>query len=205
MKTKLENKKLYFSVGLTIGITLALTVGVYALGFFGGSGQLPEEFIGFYKKSADQSQQIVELTDYVNNKIKEINELDLDGKKQEALSLIENASQANEKAREEALQLSGYLEALVNIIPKITSDENKITALQAIAIELQLVEEFVNYNKSLSGFLDTLSLAVATNSTESRLAVETQLDLVNDKSKKINYLNSQYLAKIAELGILGSD
>lgn len=198
----LEDKKSLQRVGAVLASLFLIFGGIYLLESTGPSiSDLPSEFLETYLKAAEISNKLVELTGSVNEKIKSINELDRNGGVGEAQRLIEEAQIDNNKAKEKALELSDYLTTLATIINDIDSVAGQRVAIEAVVIESTLIQELINYTNELDRFLETLNIAISTNSFDDRLSVQNRVDEVNQQAATINSLNKRFLNKVKELGI----
>lgn len=192
MKLKLQNRRVFL-----IFIAFAVVfVFVFFLVKTSHSEKLPADFLDAKRDAASISQKIVELTTATNEKIKAVNLLDLNGKKDETLSLIQEARVTNNEAYSQAFNLSQDLQKMAESLGKIKSVKSQGAAYEAIAVELALVSEFISYTQSLNKFLDTLSIAISTNSFLNRQTAEIYLKEVNEKVATINNLNQEFLVKI---------
>src|SRR3989344_9248214 len=185
---------------LIIGISLiAIAVIAVLIFLIKGSNkeQLPPLFLEARKEASLISQKIVDLTDDVNEKIKAANLSDSNGNKNDALVSIKEARQINTEAYDQAFELSRQLQKLAESLAEIKSQNSQRSAYEAVAVELALVSEFINYTQALNTFLDNLSVAVATDSFANRRAAENYLQEVNKKANLINDLNEEFLVKMS--------
>ena len=184
--------KLKPQIRLIIGITLiAISVIAVFIFFLKGSGKepLPPSFLEARKEASLISQKIVDLTNDANEKIKTANLFDSSGNKSDALVLIKEARQINTEAYNQAFELSRQLQKLAESLSEIKSQDSRRAAYEAVAVELALVTEFIDYTQALNTFLDNLSVAVTTDSFANRRAAENYLEVVNKKANLINNLN----------------
>lgn len=198
-RISLRSKKNYSTLIILVVIALAAIFAFYAYRYFSSPPKLPPEFLAGYREVAEKSGNIVNFLNAVNGKIVSINELDLEGRTGEALRLIREARSINNKARDEALDLVIYLEELVNSFQNLDSVSQVKTAIETLQIQSQLVRDFLEYTEDLNKFLNTLSIAIMTNSFSDRLAVEDDINTLNKHRSSINLLNAKFLAKLQEL------
>ncbi len=200
------NKEKYLKIFIFSGIGIAFLTGgiIYALSSANGSGAggFPAEFITAYKNAVGDSKKIVELTNAVNQKIAEVNSFDSSGKIQKALELISSANQDNNAARETATNLVASMAALTKSASALPSQADQQAVLDAIAIESNLIREFINYTQKVNQFLTVLSVAIVSDSFNDRLAVSKDLEEVNRQSRIINNLNQEFLNRIEKVKIL---
>ena len=160
--------------------------------------ELPSSFVAARSSASAVSREIVSLTGETNAKIREANSLDLRGDSEKARFLIRDARDANGLAYQRAFELSQYLQKLTESLQDVPSSHSQRLAYEAIAVELSLVSEFINYTQNLNTFLERLEQAIATGLSQDRTFAEATLRGVNDKASRINDLNEEFLAKMRE-------
>ncbi len=178
---------------------LFLVVVVFAIVYFVSSSSsvdVSDRFTDARKKAAIVSGDIVRLTNETNDKITQINVLDVKGNTEEALALIQSAKSSNSAAYVKAFELSQNLKSLTESLGDIRSSNNQRVAYEAIAIELSLVSEFISYTQALNVFLDNLSQLIVANTTQNQNMVRSSISSVNEKTFSINNLNRQFLDKM---------
>jgi len=193
-------KKGFYSSQKLLILILVLGFGLTAYFFATSAGKTkePQQFLEARRNAAEVSANIVGLTQSTNEKIKAINLSDLNGNAERALSLIQEARATNNEAYKSAFELSRGLQTMAEALAQIKSLESRRQAYEAVAVELGLVSEFINYTGSLNNFLDSLNRAIATNSPADRLTAENYLKEVNQKTETINNLNQEFSAKIGK-------
>ncbi len=195
------NKEIFRKIpkGIKLAVVLILLTAI-ALGiwfFASKSVRLPAEFLTARQKGAEISQKIVELTSDTNQKIKEINSLDLNGDVLKAMAMIEEAKNKNREALDQALKLTGEMQDMAESLDKITNSKSRKIAIKAIALEISLTTTLiVEYNPILDQFLSNLYKAIATSKIEYRQAAENNLSDLNAKTWTINSLNQQFLEQM---------
>jgi hypothetical protein len=185
-------------IKLTVVLILLIIIG-YGIWFLISKPPIkpPAEFLTARQRGAEISQKIVELTSATNQKIKEINSLDLNGDYLKALSLIEEAKNKNREALDQALKLTGEMQKMTESLDKISLSKSREIAMKAIALEISLTTTFiVEYNPILDQFLSNLYKAIATSKIEYRQAAESNLSELNVKTWTINSLNQQFLEEM---------
>ena len=193
MASRIKKQKIIWVVAS--GIVIVLVV-LYFIFFAGGTIKLPSDLVAARQAAARVSEKIVDLTSETNEKIKVINSLDLGGDRDAAYALIREARETNGEAYEQAFELSRHLQKLTESLGRIESIKGQRIAYEAVAVELSLVSEFITYTQNLNAFLDNLSAAVSSDSSEYRILADQQLQEVNDAAIKINKLNQEFLSKI---------
>ncbi len=193
-------KKGFYSSQKLLILILVLGFGLTAYFFATSAGKAkePQQFLEARRNAAEVSANIVGLTQSTNEKIKAINLSDLNGNAEKALALIQEARATNNEAYKSAFELSRGLQTMAEALAQIKSLESRRQAYEAVAVELGLVSEFINYTGSLNNFLDSLTRAIATNSPADRLTAENYLKEVNQKTETINNLNQEFSAKIGK-------
>ena len=192
-------RKIPKGIKLIIVLILLTVFGFGILFFVDRPVRLPAEFLTARQKGAEISQKIVELTADTNQRIKEINALDINGDVLKAMAMIEEAKGKNREALDQALNLTGEMQDMAESLNKITLSKSREIAIKAIALEISLTTTFiVEYNPILDQFLSNLYKAIATSKIEYRKAAENNLSDLNAKTWAINSLNRQFLEQMRE-------
>ncbi|OGG43239.1 hypothetical protein A3G50_01130 [Candidatus Jorgensenbacteria bacterium RIFCSPLOWO2_12_FULL_42_11] len=192
-------RKIPKGIKLIIVLILLTVFGFGILFFADRPVRLPAEFLTARQKGAEISQKIVELTADTNQRIKEINALDINGDVLKAMAMIEEAKGKNREALDQALKLTGEMQDMAESLNKITLSKSREIAIKAIALEISLTTTFiVEYNPILDQFLSNLYKAIATSKIEYRKAAENNLSDLNAKTWAINSLNRQFLEQMRE-------
>lgn len=201
MATQEDIKKEYIrKVLLMITIGALTIVGIYGIDKLSNSKQnIPQEFQSAYKQASQSGQEVLTLMNSINEKVDKINSLDLQGESQQSIDLINEAKQENKTAKDEADKLSKSLDEIKNMLEGVSGSEKAQVILEAIEIEAELVDEFLQYTNELDNFLNTLSSSIQNNQDGDTASVQRRLESVNQKKEVINSLNSKFLSKIKEL------
>lgn len=192
-------KKIPNWIKLTITLVALVAIG-YGVWFFISHPPIkpPAEFLMARQKGAEISQKIVELASSANQKIEEINSLDLNGDYIKAASLIEDAKNKNQEMLNQAVNLAKEMQIMTESLEGISLSKNRELAMKAITTETFLLTNFMQYKEILDQFLRNLNGAIATSKIEYRQAAENnRLDL-NIKAGTINNLNQQFIEQIKE-------
>ncbi|MEX2436749.1 MAG: hypothetical protein WD471_01125 [Candidatus Paceibacterota bacterium] len=163
---------------------------------------LSDEFVDSYENVLRGSQEVVFLTNNINDKIKEVNDLDSSNKKSEAILSINEANELIDQAKDEAFNLSVHLAEMVGLVSTIASPSTQTSALELVTIESTIVQEFLNYTIALEEFLNSLSVAINSNTPSDRTSINNQIENLNNKNNQINQLNQVFLSKSRNLGLL---
>lgn len=177
-------------------IVLAGGVFSYALGVWGSPTHVPADLLRAREDAARVGQEIVALTKATGDKIKAVNLSDLEGNREQALALIEEARFPNEGAYGKAFELTGHLERIAASLGEVSSVESQRLAYEAVASELALTSEFIVYTRVLDMFLVQLGAAIGTGSAADRQAAMATLTDVNARAERINQLNEKFIERM---------
>ncbi len=190
-----QQKKLVRIIGI-VAVVILIVLGIlYATSLWASRG-IPQRFVDARKNAALVSSDIVRLANETNDKIAQINVLEIKGKKSDALALIQDARTSNGAAYTKAFELSQNLKTLAESLGDIHSPGEQRIAYEAIAIELSLVSEFISYTQALNTFLGNLTTLILDNTIQNQNIVRTDISAVNEKTSSINNLNSQFTEKM---------
>lgn len=195
MKFDDQQKKLVQVIGVSVG-AIIIVLGIIYITSLRASRGIPERFIEARKSASIVSENIVRLTNETNEKVAKINVLEIKGKNEEALALIQSARASNEAAYGKAFELSQNLKTLAESLAEIRSPGEQRIAYEAIAIELSLVSEFISYTQVLNNFLGNLTTLILDNTIQNQNIVRSSISAVNEKTAIINSLNKQFLEKM---------
>jgi len=159
----------------------------------------PLAFLSAYQKVSKTSKEIVDFVNETQRLIQEVNLADKSKNYDRALSLINEARQKNDETRDLAFELSQNLKEMTQSLNQLKSPKSQQLGYEAVALELALVSEFINYSQSMNKFLDTLGLTMAIDNFSNRQRVNESLRNVNQKILLINSLNRDYLNKVVLL------
>ena len=185
----------WFKLVIVLILLIALGCGVW---FFVNKPPVkpPAEFLTARQRGAEISQKIVELTSVTNQKIKEINSLDLNGDILKAMALIEEVKNKNQEAYDQAVKLSEEMRKMAESLEKISFFLSRQIAVEAITLEVSLITNFIDYTQILNRFLNNVLQAIATSDSNYRRLAEEDLGEINTKTWTINSLNQQSLEKM---------
>ncbi len=195
-----RKKVLMKATGITLAVIGVLGI-VYGLASWSKPEPLPEKFTSGYRKVAEESGDIADIVNSIASNIEEINDMDVNNKTDQALSLIDDTKRKSKEAHDKSVALIDDLEGITKVALEIESDKQKEKVLEAIRAEVMLVKELVGYTSNIDDFLKSLSIAVVSDNKSDRLMVERNLRAVNVKRQTINNLNSMFLAKVEQLGV----
>jgi len=180
-------------------ITIILVIGYKTSDYLLSKKTIPQKFLQARAHAGEISKKILESTYNITQKIKKINDYDLNGDSQKALELINKAIENNKKSYDLAFSLSEYLKEMTQGLKDFSSLEQQRTAQEAISLQLALIAEFINYNRLLNEFLHHLSIAISTQNSSYRKKIEEDISKINSKALIINSLNEQYHKKMEKL------
>lgn len=183
-----------FKLIIVLILLIAFGYGVWLL--IKPSAKPPLEFLTARQQGAEISQRIVELTTETNQKIKEINSLDLNGDYNKALTLIDETKNKNSEANSQAIKLADEMRKMAESLDKISAVKSRQLAIEAISSEMSLIANFIDYTATLDRFLNNLRLAIATANVAYRRLAEENLLEINNQTLKINSSNQEFLDKI---------
>lgn len=190
-----QQKKLIRLTGISI-VVIIVALGIIYITSIRSSRDIPERFVEARKNAASVSEDIVRLTSDTNEKIAQINVLEIKGKAEEALLLIQSARASNEAAYGKAFDLSQNLKTLAESLADIHSPREQQIAYEAVAVELSLVSEFISYTQALNIFLSNLASLISNNTLQNQNIVRSNISTVNEKTSLINNLNTQFIEKM---------
>ncbi len=190
-----QQKKLIRLTGISI-VVIIVALGIIYITSIRSSQDIPERFVEARKNAASVSEDIVRLTSDTNEKIAQINVLEIKGKAEEALLLIQSARASNEAAYGKAFDLSQNLKTLAESLADIHSPREQQIAYEAVAVELSLVSEFISYTQALNTFLSNLASLISNNTLQNQNIVRSNISTVNEKTSLINNLNTQFIEKM---------
>ena len=178
---------------------VAMGAGVlYGAYLFSNPGQLPSSFTEARDKAALASQEIVRLTNETSDTIKEVNSLERAGNYAKARETLEKAEKSNEAAHQQAINLSTELQGLAESLVGVRKSNSQRLAYQAVAVELSLVTQFINYTDQVNSFLEELAAVLDGLITPNRQSLENKLRSANEMAKRINDLNAEFQERMKE-------
>lgn len=186
------------------GIVLSVVVVLFFIYFadsFSAAEPLPENLVDGYKETIEESKEVTDISNSAAERIKKVSDLESEGKIDDALNLIGEVRVDNDGAKDKASALLDQLEKLTELVLNMDEHRQKKELAEAINTEFVMVTEFVNYTLNMDQFLESLSVAIASDKEEDRARVENSLRLLNEKRETINDLGEKFLAKASQLGI----
>jgi hypothetical protein len=178
---------------------VAMGVGVlYGAYLFSNSGYLPNSFTEARDRAALASQEIVRLTNETNDIIKEVNSLERAGAYAKAREVLQKAERSNEAAHQQAIVLSVELQELAESLVGVRKGNSQRLAYQAVAVELSLVTQFINYTDQVNSFLEELAAVLEGIMSPNRASLEAKLKSANEMAKRINDLNAEFQERMKE-------
>lgn len=178
---------------------IAMGAGVlYGAYLFSNPGRLPSSFTEARDKAALASQEIVRLTNETSDIIKEVNSLERVGAYDKARETLEKAEKSNEAAHQQAITLSVELQGLAESLAGVRKSNSQRLAYQAVAVELSLVTQFINYTDQVNSFLEELAAVLEGIISPNRNSLETKLRSANEMAKRINDLNAEFQERMKE-------
>jgi hypothetical protein len=178
---------------------VAMGAGVlYGAYLFSNPGRLPSSFTEARDKAASASQEIVRLTNETSEIIKEVNTLERAGNYIKARETLEKAEVSNAAAHQQAIVLSVELQGLAESLVGVRKSGSQRLAYQAVAVELSLVTQFINYTDKVNSFLEELAAVLEGIISPDRISLEAKLKSANEMAKRINDLNAEFQERMKE-------
>lgn len=179
---------------LVIFFAFVLLVGggytMYRL--WSGVGVIPPEFNDARAQSAIIAQNIVTLSNQSALDLSKINDLDRQGKYQDAINLVTDAIAQSQSIRDQAVDLSAQTENLTKSLSNINSLEARQAVLESIASRLALLSRLINYSGYLGQLLDVLRARFDGNITAGQTAqISSLVESINGEVRAINTFNNQ--------------
>lgn len=196
MRVDDQQKRLIRMIGFSL-LVIIVVLGIIYITSIRSSQSMPERFIEARKNAALVSEDIVRLTNNTNEKVAKINVLEIKGRGEEALALIQGARASNDAAYGKAFELSQNLKALAESLAEIKSTKEQRIAYEAVAVELSLVSEFISYTQILNTFLSNLTALILDNTIQNQNTVRASISAVNEKTAIINNLNKQFIERMS--------
>jgi len=185
--------KLVFAPVLVV--VLGIVVVYFFLSFSSTENKeifLPQEFVEARKSASEISQEVVNLTSGVRDKIKIA---DVHSGKEDALKIISEAKSLNVQTHQKIVDLSYALQVMAGSLFEIQPIESQRVAYEAITTEISLISEFFAYTEHLNAFLNDLE-SIALSGEGTTPFSEGNLNKANEKVEVINTLNKEFLSKI---------
>jgi hypothetical protein len=174
-----------------IAVFLALIiVGAATAWFSSRKNGVPAGFASARQQGALIAQNIVDLSNQSTNDLTQVNSLDKSGDYTNALVITTNIITKNQTLHDQALSLSGQIEAMAKSLPDISSSDARQAALDAISSRLALVSELINYSGDLEHLLVTLQ-GHFTGASIKAGDVQAIVNQINTDVNAINNFNNQ--------------
>jgi len=179
---------------------LAIVAIVAVLGtasFFGyrywwGVKFVPEEFVSARREGALVAGKIVFLVHQSLAGLEQVGGLDELVKYSPAVDLTLKELERNEKARQEAILLSGHLGVMAAFLPQIKPSSARSLATEAIGHEVNLVNHLITFHDLLNRLFLLLRDKFTGRVKDSDRGVKELLARLNEEIKTINNLNLRF-------------
>ena len=155
-----------------------------------GTESTPAEFKEARNRGAEISQDIVSYYEQSAEKLKKISELDGSGRHLEGLRIVLDEMEANSEIRSKAQELAVELERMTRAASLLKSQTIRAKALEAVAVEINLVTQLITYNEYFNRLLETLRSKFAGEPRET--SVDVLIFRMNDAADDINKLNERF-------------
>lgn len=162
---------------------------------------VPTEFIQARQRGINVSQAIARLTSDSLVDLSTIGGLEQTGRPREAVGLVTKALEANNQARQQALQLSATLETMAKKLPEISPARARDRAAEALGYEVTLINHLITYNEYLHQLLETVEKKLSSGGADEKNGdsqISYWLNLINDETDAINMLNKKFNVAMEE-------
>ena len=153
----------------------------------------PKDFSDARERGALISQDIVSLSNDLNSRLKEINELDRIGNLTEALQKTTELATKSAEIRSRAVELSAEMERMTSSIPKIKKEEAKQAVLDSVSNRLALISRLINYSDYVYQLLAVLRDRF-TNQYVASGTVGSLISKINDEVQAVNTFNQSAIS-----------
>lgn len=190
-------KKLFLIISLSLVGLVAILFGIaFGVPYLQSRAPLPQGFPEARTRAGQISQDIVMLSNQTNENLKALSALDPKKDKTRADELINDARNKNQAAYTKAVELSTELQKMSESFRGIQSLSLQRVVYEAIAIEISLVTEFIQYTEDFNIFLEVVSVFLADGSAENKIKVQNAERVVNQRITNINQLNDAFLSQM---------
>ncbi len=192
----IEDKHLRKKIAvLVIPVIVVVGFAVYAAASQ-NTTEPPQSFVTSRQNLATISRGIANLNQQLSAQITTIQNAKKAGDDAKALATINQAKQTNAQALQEAESFSSGLQEMSRSLSGFSSTTSQALAARAIATEISLTSEFINYSKLLDNFLTLLGGSVTNDNPTIENKIKASLDEINKKVDSINSLNQTFLQEI---------
>ena len=153
----------------------------------------PKDFSDARERGSLISQDIVSLSNDLNSRLKEINELDKKGSLTEALQKTTELATKSAEIRGRAVELSAEMERMTSSISKIRKEESKQAVLDSVSNRLALISRLINYSDYVYQLLAVLRDRFTNQYVESG-KVGSLISKINDEVQAINDFNQSAIS-----------
>ena len=170
---------------------VAIVAAGYAIvKFTQGSGAVPQDFSDARMQGAIIAQNIVNLSNQSTATLEQVGALDEKGDYAGALALTTNLVTQSQDIRDQAVALSGQIEAMTKALSDISDFNARQAALESISNRLALINQLINYSGDTGKLLETLRERF-TGTGGTGAGVQALVNQINTDVNAINNFNSQ--------------
>jgi hypothetical protein len=167
-----------------------LLVGYFVIrGVLAARNAVPADFQESRSRGAVISQDIVNISNEINEKIVQINELEKAKKYKAALTAIGEVEQDAQTVRDRAADLSKELKIMAENLESISPEEARQEALDSISYRLDLLNHLITYTEQLNQLSVTLTRRLENQRTPVG-NIPLLIGQINEEIKAINNFNS---------------
>jgi hypothetical protein len=117
--------------------------------------------------------------------LEKINELDRNGKFNEALDLVKKTIEKSQEIREQAVKLSEELQKMAQAVSGVRSEAARQAAIESVSSHLSLISRLINY----SGYLDQLLGVLKNRFSGDFVRAGEVADLIKNINTEISAIN----------------
>jgi ABC-type transporter Mla subunit MlaD len=177
-------KPILISIGILLssGLLFTLTRSM-------GNGA-PVAFSESRMQGALIAQAIVGASKQSAVDLEKINELDKNGKFDEALDLVKKTIEKSQQIREQAVKLSEELQKMAQAVSGVRSEAARQAAIESVSSHLSLISRLINYSDYLDQLLEVLRNRFSGNFVRAG-EVADLIKNINTEISAINDFNAQ--------------
>ena len=155
------------------------------------SKNIPLDFLKAREEASLMAKNIVVISGKTAENINKISDFDKKGEYTEALNLISEELNNNNKARSQAVNLSVQLEIMAKNLADISPASMGQIALQAISSETALINRLITYNDYLIKLLEVLQKKIL-GQAENNGRISELIGKINEEARVINDLDKNF-------------
>jgi uncharacterized phage infection (PIP) family protein YhgE len=175
---------------LFLSIFALLLIGYFVIrGVMAARNAVPADFQEARSRGAVISQDIVNISNEINEEIVQINDLEKAKKYKEALAAVSSLEQDAQEVRDRAADLSKELKIMAENLESLSPEEARQEALDSISYRLDLLNHLITYTEQLNQLSATLTRRLQNRNTPVG-NIPLLVSQINEEIKAINNFNS---------------